>query len=210
MKYFLSKRNRHRPKSRCGVIRTVASLNRQSTKSGVLAAEGENDDRQGLSEPCFDHHDNRNVGACLDGGAPAQSRYSSGGWQDPSAKNSVLHTERARGYQAPPERHDEVRMRKFLKELRSLIRDARQARAADPRFLGDLRQLVQRYDRWRLRRVLYDNFSDGNLSYNPTWRASGSGIRVSSYNGLRMHYEPHRNVQSNRDNRRDSRDALIG
>ena len=65
-------------------------------------------------------------------GAPAQSSYSSGGWQDPSAKNSVQHTERALGYQVPPERHDEVRMRKFLKELRSLIRDARQARAANP------------------------------------------------------------------------------
>lgn len=138
--------------------------------------------------------------------AADQSRYSSGGWQDPSATNSWNNP-------SPPEPatpRGDRRLRRLLKELRSLIRDAAQDRAADPRFLGDLRQLVRRYDLPQRTRILFDNFSDGNLSHNPIWRVSGTGVNVSSHTGLRMRYAPHLTVQTNQNSRQSSRDALIG
>jgi len=130
-------------------------------------------------------------------GAAAQSRYSNDGWQDPSTKHSNQYPQQDTGYQAPREHRADARMRKLLKELRGLIREARQGRAADPRFLGDLRKLARRYDRPQRKRILFDNFSDGNFSHNLGWRASGAGIYVSSYNGLRMRYNPHRQTQHN-------------
>lgn len=140
----------------------------------------------------------------------AQSRYSNSGWQDPSTQPSNQHTNQNSGYQAPRKHRTDARMRKLLKELRGLIREAGEAGAADRRFLRDLRKLVRRYDRPRRKLILFDNFSDGNLSHSPGWRASGAGIHVSSYNGLRMRYNPHRQNQHNQNSRQDSREALIG
>lgn len=139
-------------------------------------------------------------------GASAQSRYSNDGWQAPPSRQS----DSVSNYQAPDRHRSDARMRKLLKELRGLIREARQARAANPRFLGDLRKLARRYDRPRRKRILFDNFSDGNLSHNPTWRATGHGIHVSSRNGLRMRHDPYRTQKTQQNSRQSSRDALIG
>jgi hypothetical protein len=143
-------------------------------------------------------------------GAAAQSRYSNSGWQDPSTQRSNQHADQTPGLHQPREHRADARMRKLLKELRGLIHEAGEAGAADRRFLRDLRKLVRRYDRPRRKRILFDNFSDGNLSHNPGWRASGAGIHVSSYNGLRLRYNPHHRTQNNQNSRQSSRDALIG
>jgi len=56
----------------------------------------------------------------------------------------------------------------MARELRGLIEEAEKARAADPRFLRDLRDLADRYDRPPLADVLFDDFSDGDFTHNPT------------------------------------------
>jgi hypothetical protein len=154
------------------------------------------------------------------GWAGQHSRYSSEGWQDPSAtKNWSDPNDRAReddyqaredDYRPPKNRRQDAAIRSLLKELRGLVRDAARQRAADPRFLGDLRELARRYARPRLKLVLFDNFSDGNFSAKPAWRAAGSGIRVSSYYGLQLRQPRYQPAQNNQSNRRSARDELIG
>ncbi len=86
------------------------------------------------------------------------------------------------GWQAPA---TDDRADKLLKELRALIDEAGQARAADPRFLRDLGDLVRRYDQpWRVR-ILHDDFADGDFTQNPTWTVTGGRFWVERGYGLR-------------------------
>ena len=86
------------------------------------------------------------------------------------------------GWQAPAA---DDRADKLLKELRALIKEARQARAADPRFLKDLRRLVRRYDQPRRVRILSDDFADGDYTQNPTWTVTSGRFWVERGYGLR-------------------------
>jgi hypothetical protein len=117
--------------------------------------------------------------AALMGEAMAQqSRYSSG-WRDPSTQAAP---------QATPGANDTVD--RMLDELGKLIDEAERARAADPRFIGDLRDLARRYAwPWR-RRVAFDDFADGNLSANPAWRVVSGDFPVSAQRGLFTRYVP--------------------
>ena len=86
------------------------------------------------------------------------------------------------GWQAPAK---DDRADKLLKELRALIDEAGQARAADPRFLRDLGDLVRRYDQpWRVR-ILHDDFADGDFTKNPPWTVTGGRFWVERGYGLR-------------------------
>ena len=56
---------------------------------------------------------------------------------------------------------DDPRVQALLDELAALVDEADRARAADPRFLEDLRELIRGYDwPWRLE-ILDEDFSDG-------------------------------------------------
>ncbi len=93
------------------------------------------------------------------GSATAQSRYQS--WEQPRRNDS-----------------------RMFDELRDLIREAEQARAADPRFLNDLRDLIRRYETpWR-KRLLSDDFRDGNYTQNPTWKVVRGDFHVPWGGGL--------------------------
>lgn len=81
------------------------------------------------------------------------------------------------------ERND--RMGELIKELRALTDRAGQARAADPKFLNDLRDLADRYQNpWSVV-ILRDDFTDGDFTRNPTWSVSAGKFWVEPGYGLR-------------------------
>ncbi len=136
--------------------------------------------------------------AALIGDAVAQqSRYSSG-WRDPSAQAPP---------QAAPGANENVD--RMLGELGKLIDEAERARAADPRFISDLRDLARRHAwPWR-RRVAFDDFADGNISSRPTWRIVSGDFLVSAERGLHTRYIPAapQPAPSSRQSAQDDRDV---
>lgn len=96
----------------------------------------------------------------------AESRYSEWGTDDSSALAALIS------------------------RLNELIDEAERARAADPRFLGDLRDALAGYERpWR-REVLHDDFRDGDYVQNPAWTVAEGEFTVDSNLGLRSVIKP--------------------
>jgi hypothetical protein len=78
------------------------------------------------------------------------------------------------------------KLQRLTDELNALIDDAERARAADPRFLSDLRDLARRYAwPWTVR-IVSDDFSDGDVSRNPAWSVWGADLRVHRRRGVTM------------------------
>ncbi|MDP6953737.1 MAG: transporter substrate-binding domain-containing protein [Alphaproteobacteria bacterium] len=85
----------------------------------------------------------------------------------------------------------------MVNQLRDLIRAAEQARAADPRFLTDLKALADRYEGIAqapvpapvpvARTVLQDDFRDGNFDRGTAWRITRGRWWIESHVGLRSH-----------------------
>ena len=92
--------------------------------------------------------------------AQAQSRY--GSWrQEPNKLDSIVQ------------------------DLRNLIDEADRARAADPRFLRDLRALANKYtDPWP-RLIIRNDFRDGDFTKNPSWIVASGQFEESFSGGLR-------------------------
>ncbi len=108
------------------------------------------------------------------------------------------------------------RTQDFVDRLNRLIIDAEKSRAADPRFLRDLRNLARGFDRpWR-RRVFSDGFLDGNFTANPAWTVTAGRYWVEKGWGLRSAIEPGQAAASSGDtgNKRlrgkDAAIALLG
>jgi len=86
----------------------------------------------------------------------------------------------------------------LIDDLRLLIRQAEQQRAADPVFIKDLRDTLNRYQRStsgssdqyndayrrRNRTIIYDDFRDGDFSRSPAWQVASGDFRVDR-SGLR-------------------------
>ncbi len=66
----------------------------------------------------------------------------------------------------------------LVANLRALIEEAEQARAADPLFLEDLKDILDAYENPWSARVLFDDFRDGNFTANPTWQVSAGQFKV--------------------------------
>ncbi len=137
--------------------------------------------------------------AALAGEAAAQqSRYSSG-WRDPSARAAP---------QAAPGANETVG--RMLDELGKLIDEAERARAADPRFISDLRDLARRYAwPWR-RRIAFDDFADGNIFAGPAWRIVSGDFLVSAQRGLHTRYVKAAPQPARADRQSDQDDGDVG
>lgn len=73
----------------------------------------------------------------------------------------------------------------LLKDLKKLVDEAEQARAADRLFLRDLRDLMARYENPWTKRALFDDFMDGELAKNPSWKTVSGEFWVERGYGLR-------------------------
>jgi hypothetical protein len=90
----------------------------------------------------------------------------------------------------------------MITELRALIDEAERARAADPLFLRDLRDLAQRHSWPWHQRILFDDFSDGNFDRNPSWSVAGQNVVVDRFTGVRSRVVPPRRQNSGTGDRR--------
>lgn len=97
----------------------------------------------------------------------------------------------------------------FIDRLNRLVDEAEKSRAADPRFLRDLRSLARGFDRpWR-RRVFSDDFLDGNFTANPAWTVTAGRYWVEKGWGLRSAIEPGQAAAQSTARRPRGRDAAI-
>jgi hypothetical protein len=72
----------------------------------------------------------------------------------------------------------------LVEEISELIEAAERARAADPEFLNELRQALEDYQGPKLEQLMHDNFSDGNFTRNPRWRAAEGEFTIDRRSGL--------------------------
>ena len=80
---------------------------------------------------------------------------------------------------------DDPSVQALLDELTALVDEADRARAADPRFIEDLRNLIRGYDwPWRVT-ILDENFSDGRVAETPRWSILSGEFRAEYGVGLR-------------------------
>lgn len=103
--------------------------------------------------------------------ADNSSRYQA--WQPP-ADNSLSSS---------PAQNDE-RLKKMINELNKLIDDADKARAADRRFIEDLRDIVNQYD-WPWRKsIVQEDFTDGYMNKDSNWQIVSGDFQLERGSGL--------------------------
>jgi hypothetical protein len=74
--------------------------------------------------------------------------------------------------------------------LKELIRGAEQDRRSNPSITKQLRDLVRRYDwPWKVS-LLYDDFRDGDYTYNPRWVVNHGEFWVARGAGLGSYFDP--------------------
>lgn len=61
------------------------------------------------------------------------------------------------------------RLGRLLDDLQSIVDEGYSARAAHPAFLGDLQEIIDRYQRPPRTVLLWDDFSDSDLGDQPAW-----------------------------------------
>lgn len=83
-----------------------------------------------------------------------------------------------------------LRTQELVDQLKNVIRGAEQQRGSNPLVIKQLRDLVRRYDwPWRTS-LLYDDFRDGDYTYNPRWVVNQGDFWVERGAGLRSNFEP--------------------
>lgn len=127
-------------------------------------------------------------------GAGAEQRYES--WKNPDTP-SVTETDKSV---------------EILKDLNKLVDAAERDRAANPRFLQDLRALLQKYGQGPiisgLRVILSDQFKDGDYTARPQWQVTQGQYWVEPGWGLRSAVEAPKEARSVTDNRSDTEKTI--
>ncbi|MDQ6996625.1 MAG: hypothetical protein Q9M82_04090 [Mariprofundus sp.] len=110
-----------------------------------------------------------------------------------------------------------AKTQQLVNELKILTDQAEQNRSANYRLIDQLRDLTARYDWPWGKRVLFDNFRDGDFRQNPAWYSSSNDFWVTRSVGLRTELnresnQPRTNqpAQSGHDRKREAREAIIG
>jgi hypothetical protein len=92
--------------------------------------------------------------------------------------------------QINPAPSGEARAQELVDRLKEVIRGAEQQRGANQPLIKQLRDLVRRYDwPWRVA-LLYDDFRDGDYTYNPRWVVNQGEFWVTRGGGLRSNFDP--------------------
>ena len=105
--------------------------------------------------------------------------------------------------------------RGLVGELRTLVDEAELARAADPRFLRDLRDLAgrydiaARYDQPAQVELLRDTFADGEFLRSPAWSVTSGSFRVEPGWGLLSDVQATQAAPVNSGSKTDLAAALI-
>jgi hypothetical protein len=73
----------------------------------------------------------------------------------------------------------------LVERLNKLIDSAERQRAADPRFLRDLRDALNSYQEGQIPYFIVDDFRDGNYSRNPTWSVALGKFVMDPNGGIR-------------------------
>jgi hypothetical protein len=90
--------------------------------------------------------------------------------------------------QAQTGQTSDQKLQSLVTDLNALIKKAETANAADPNFLADLKKLAAKYPVAATPAALggpgtvflFDNFSDGNYTTNPTWKVSAGTWQVDT------------------------------
>jgi len=79
---------------------------------------------------------------------------------------------------------DQDQLHALTRELRQMVDDAARARAADPRFLNDLRALADRYGNPWPELLVQEDFSDRDYTANPAWTIASGQFDLDWQGGL--------------------------
>jgi len=111
-----------------------------------------------------------------------------------------LQAQTQKTYQAwsNPDQTASPRMNELLDQLDSLTKKAEKARAADPQFLLDLKNLSSRYRNLPSAQILFDNFSDGDFTRNPAWTVTEGQYFLEKGWGLRNKVETRPTMETSR------------
>lgn len=113
----------------------------------------------------------------------------------------------------PPQRAGNIPLQEMVDKLRTLVREGRDANAADRWFLRKLRRLAREYDqpwRWVL---LSDDFRDGDYRHNPRWTVLAGRFEIERRWGLRSvtrRHEVRRHKRSFKDRLRHALRKKLG
>ncbi len=106
------------------------------------------------------------------------------------------------GYERGGSQNEETRLRALTQSLQKMLDKGERERLADPWFLKDLRDLVDRYHRPWSRMLLSDDFSARNRRLRKPWNIVAGEFRLDWRHGLRSVVYPRRHRYSQeRENR---------